>query len=117
MTMNPIYTSSLKFREKVPKKCPEIYWELRKLGARPHQARWKSLAIFKYREGQELSSGSIYEEMRALGLDPIQALKMEIVFWALYDEKQPLSSWEAGMLLHTENGSKIDYVTSMFLGK
>lgn len=26
------------FKEKVPKECPELYWELRALGARPYQA-------------------------------------------------------------------------------
>lgn len=114
--MGLVYTNELKFKEKVPKQCPEIYWELRKLGARPFQANWKAKAIHKFKDGEELSEGVIYRDMRKIGIDPIESLKIEILFWANYDEKNPITTWEAGMLLHTENGNKkINYVNSMLL--
>lgn len=108
----------LKFKEKTPpKECPELYWELRKLGARPFQAHWKSKAIFHFKEGQELSSGEIYHHMRKLGLNPIQSLKLEIVFWAHYDETNPLITvTEAGFMLKLENNDrKINYINCLLL--
>ena len=111
-----VYTKNLKFKEKVPKQCPELYWELRKLGARPHQANWKSKAMFNRKEVQELSSGQIYNDMRKIGIHPIVSLKLEILFWAHYDEKNPITTWEAGMLLYTENrNKKINYINSLSL--
>jgi hypothetical protein len=111
-----VYTKNLKFKEKIPKQCPQLYWELRKLGARPYQANWKSKAIYNFKEGQELSSGSIYNKMRKIGVDPIASLKLEILFWAHYDEENPITTWEAGLLLHIENRNrKINYVNSLLL--
>ena len=106
--------NDLKFKELVPPECPELYWELRKLGARPYQANWKSIAIHNF-NGEELSIGSIYTEMRNIGIPPVEALKIEIAYWKLYDEEDIISSWEAGLLLHIENGDNVDYVSSLLL--
>ena len=111
-----IYIKQLKFKEKVPKQCPELYWELRKLGARPFHAHWKSKAILNFKEGQELSCGEIYQDMRKAGLNPIQSLKIEIVYWANYDKTHPVTVTEAGMILSMENNDrKINYINCLVL--
>lgn len=64
-------------------------------------------------EGDELSPGYVYKKLRSIGIDPILSLKLEIIYWDNYDNINPISSYEMGLILKVENDYNIDYISSL----
>ena len=104
---NNISNSDLSRRLDLPEKGnTELYWELRRLGARPMQARCLEKEIAKLEQGKvtELSTGMIYQDMRKIGIPPMESLKIQLLFWR--EQDRITTSYEAGMIQWLEGKKK-----------
>ena len=99
--------NSLKLKERVPKQCSDLYWELRNVGAIPSAANWLSKEIQKHNIGKKPELHGLSKELFDAGIPIKEAVKISIQYWNL---REPyISPFEAGFMLHVDGNKKITY--------